>query len=66
MSSAKLAEQRVMSAVSLAISEASLMAMETSAVARAGASLMPSPIMTTFFPEALSSSMTRCFSSGRT
>src|SRR3990172_874433 len=52
--------------VSLATSEPEPRAMPRSAVARAGASLIPSPTMATMSPSALRRRMTSAFPSGRT
>ena len=56
----------VMSAVSLAISEASRIATDTFAAASAGVSLIPSPTIITPLPLFLSSSTYLCLSSGKT
>ena len=57
---------RTMSADSMATSVPVPMAMPTSALARAGASLMPSPIMATFLPSAWSLRTSSSLSWGRT
>ncbi len=55
-----------MSALSMATSVPAPMASPTSARARAGASLMPSPTMATFFPWLWSSAIFRSLSWGST
>ncbi len=57
---------RMMSALSMATSVPAPMAMPTSAAARAGASLIPSPIMATLWPPAFSSRIFFSLSWGRT
>ncbi len=57
---------RMMSPVSMATSVPEPTAMPRSACASAGASLMPSPTMATFFPACWSFCISRALSSGRT
>ena len=55
-----------MSAISLAISAPSLIAIPTFAAERAGESFIPSPIIITFLPSFLSFSTNAALSAGRT